>query len=476
MLPGMGEGRESIGHDHPGAAPEPAVGRVALVVTAVVVAAVHAALWWLYWVPAPKALWGDENRYLEAAERLLAGDPGWAPGLLWPPLYPRFLAGSLALAGGHLAGVLVVQTLLLACCAAVLHDLVRRLSGSATAALAAAALTVGYPPLASFAHYLWPEVLHLLLFLVVLWVLVARPGSTAWAALAGLALGLALLCKSLLLPFVPILLGAAALGPGLRVDPVVAPRLVLVAAVAASTVAPTVVGNLRRDGVLTVADSSTFNLWVALNEVSHRPFSSDVAHHAYQEFVRSAPTFAERNRVLRQRIRRLVAERGVLRVALGQLARQPFLLLDKDSYLTEQLPGGFAPSQRDGYVRAGPALAAAVRWACYASYGALLVAGPIGLACWRFPARRWLRLLLLFVGYNLALFLCLHAKTRYQVQLLPVLFLGASCSVAWLRLGRLAPARRLGPGAWVACLGAVALLLFLAFGGPLVPARYTLLP
>jgi len=475
--------------DHPGGGigilvamgpePTPSTGRcpapvgaswwTAACVTAI---AVHAFLCWLYYRPAVKELWGDESRYLESATRLLAGDPGWHPGLLWPPLYPRFVAGILAV-GQTLVAVQAVQTLLLVVAAAVLWDLCRRLTGSAVAAAAAAFLTVAFPPLAAFAHYLWPEVVHLLLFLVVLWVVVTRPRSWWWAALGGVALGLALLAKNLLLPFVPVLVVAAAwpargAGGARRVREAVGgvgPILLLVG-VAGVTVAPTVVTNYRSSGVAAIADSSAFNLWVGLNETSHRPFTRDVAHQVYREFTKSAPTFAERNRILWTRIRDRFRERPLPEILRGQLGRQYFLLLDKDSYLTEQLPGGAAPRQGDGYVAAPPAVARVVRAVSYAAYALLLVAAPLGFATWRPAERRWVVVLLLFVAYNLGLFLWLHAATRYQVQMLPVAFVGAGAAVAWLA-GDGGGRRQDWRGRVLAGVAA-AVLLFFAFAGVLL--------
>jgi hypothetical protein len=73
------------------------------------------------------------------------------------------------------------------------------------------------------------------------------------------------------------------------------------------------------------------------------------------------------------------------------------------------------------------------------------------------------------VAYNLAVFLWLHVKTRYRIQMLPVFFIGCGCAVDWLRL-------RLGGGdppppstaAWVAAVVLALLLEFLAFAGPLL--------
>ena len=181
-------------------------------VAAAAVALVHGTLWWLYYRPVPKALWGDEMAYWRSAKALLAGDPGWWPDPLWPPLYPRLLAGIMAIGGPTVLWIQVVQTCLLAAAAVLLHDLVRRLSGSQLAAAVAAALTLGFPPLAAYAHYLWPEILHLFLFLAVLWLLTVRAERPQWCGVAGVAAGLALLTKSLLGPFLPVLVLAAFAG------------------------------------------------------------------------------------------------------------------------------------------------------------------------------------------------------------------------------------------------------------------------
>jgi len=84
-------------------------------ITAVAVAAAALALQggllWLYYHPEAKVLCGDEVRYVESATRLLAGDPGWRPELLWPSLYPRLMAGVMAVAGGGVSAIWAVQLL-----------------------------------------------------------------------------------------------------------------------------------------------------------------------------------------------------------------------------------------------------------------------------------------------------------------------------------------------------------------------------
>lgn len=430
---------------------------------------VHGMLWWIYYVPTTKVLWGDENTYLRSAATLLSGDSGWWPDPLWPPLYPQFVAGFLVVGNGGLLAIQLAQAVLLAVTAVVLADLVRQISGSRAAGFVAGSLTVLYPPLAGFALYLWPEVLHLFLFVAVLWILVRRSCSWSWCLAGGIAMGLALLTKSLLGPFLPVLLLAAfarrPVWPNLA-------RAVVFTAALLMTVAPTVRHQHERTGRWMIADSSAFNLWVGLNDVARRNFEVDVVTGAYHDWVHNGDTFAERDAAQRDEIRALLAERGWRQVMSGQLVRQYFRLFDKDSYLTDQLPGGAAVQRYGaGYQGLAPTIARLLRGGTVLSYAALLAMAPIGWAGWRFRDRRWMRVLLLFVAYNLAIFFWLHVKTRFRVQMLPVLFAGAGCFAAWIGSwiegdAAMSPIPR---WRWAVGVSGAALLEFFAFAGPWIP-------
>lgn len=432
---------------------------------------VIAALAWIEWHPEPRRRVGDELRYLERAEALAAGE-ALAPDLLWPPLYSQFLAGLLRATGSSRGAVALAQLALLAAAAWLLRDLARRLEAPALrkpgwAADLAGLLVLAYPPLAAFAFYLWPEVLHLALFAFVLWVLAAHPAHRGWLAAMGVALGLALLAKSLLGPFLPVLL-LPVLAERPRRRALASAALVL--GVALAVVLPTIVAHGRATGSYVVADSSRFNLWMGLNDTARKDFSDRRGIEELAAFEAGGSTFAERNRALAGKVGQRIAERGWLGTLAGQLSRQHFRLFDKDSLLTDQLPGGALADRRRGYRQAPPVLAALLRGTSYALYALLLAAAPLGLALHP-PARRaWAWVPPAFFAYNLLLFVGLHVKSRYAVQLLPLLILYAALAVGTLA----GPGRRAAlaalPRARLAAAGlAAAVLELLAFGGGLLP-------
>lgn len=427
---------------------------------------VHLALVFLDRPAAPRPLFGDELTYHAAAGRLLAfGAADLDP--LWPPLYPWFLAPLLALGGGSLFWVRAVQLALLGLAAFLLADLGKRWTGLHEAGALAAFLLLADPQVAAFAHYLWPETLHLALFLTALWMLVqAGEGKSRstwiWAVGAGLALGLALLTKSLLAPFLPLLLAPLALAADRRRGFLAAGLALLTAA---AVVAPATWTNHRRGHGWVIADSSRFNLWVGLNDTSRRNLVGEIVGDEYQRYQESAATLPERNRILSSRIRALVEERGWPALLAAQLGRQPFRLFDKDSFFTDQLPGGALAARGFGYRDVPPALAAVLRGWSYLLYGAVLA-----LAGWGFfrivhRASPWWRVLLAFLAGNLVLFLFFHVKTRYRVQFLPVLDLYAAVAIAfWLGRRGEAVRERLGAAGWIGAGLVSAALLYWAFG------------
>lgn len=435
--------------------------RPAVLLLSLGVATVHLGLLWIYWNPEPKLLFGDEAIYLSAARSLLEARSGELD-LLWPPLYPKFLAGILWASGERLVAVQLVQTLLLGLSALLFRDVARRWIGDGVAPSVVGWILIGYPPLVAFAHYLWPEILHLALVAIALWIVTFRRRSTPWMVIAGSALGLAMLSKSLLhgLLLLGIVLASMTLGRGRRR---LEWRVALAVVAAGAVLLPTARANWQRHGIPAPAEPVIFNLWVGLNDQGRKSFVEGIVGREFQEYRATGPDARARRSILLRKIGRLIADEGVASILWQRLRVQYFRLLDRDSYLTDQLPGG---DTLRGYRDTPPAVAAVVRSASYLSYGLLLTLGVGSMVLFHRPAAPWQRAALVFLAYNLVLFVALHVKSRYRIQCVPVLALfvalGAhrlTCRQAREVLHRFSPPR-LG-----ATLVAVLLTLLLSFGG-----------
>lgn len=423
----------------------------------------HLLLGYLGRDPAARALAGDEQTYWAKAELFYAGlSP--PPDPLWPPFYARFLSLCWQLAGqtSRLA-VELAQVFLLALAAWLLFRLARRQGLAPWPAAAAGAALFLLPSIAAYAHYFWPEILHLALFLAVLELL--QSGSGAGRGLAGGALlGLALLTKSLLAGFLPLLLWI-----DLRAIPRDRRwiRFLAILAGLLGLLAPTLWRSYQETGRPRLADSSAFNLWVGLNDQSRQSHAGAIAWRELQTWRDSAPDPAGRDAVLREKIAGKVREEGLPRLLGRQLGRQYFRLFEKDSYFTDQLPAGSLWLEGQGYRQLSPGIAAILRGSAWISHLLLLALAGFGLVLssprWERP---WSLLGPAFLLYNLVLFLGLHVKSRYLVQMWPFLLIAAALGAFTLfgqirGTGQQLSRRRLFAGALV-----TALLLFCALAGP----------
>jgi hypothetical protein len=434
-------------------------------------AVVHITLLALYHLPEAKAPLGDEQMYLQAA--VAVAETGQSElGSLWPPAYAWFLAPLVALCGGALWAVQLAQTVLLILAALFLRRLVRTELDDDWAADLAGMLVIAYPPLVAFAHYLWPEALHLALMLgAVTWLLYGR-GSLITVAGGGLLLALALQAKVLLLPFLlPLAAGLWLRWPPRR-------RLLRLAVLFAAVglgVLPTLKAQQRDFGRTMLANSGLFNVWVGLNDVSTSDFRNSVVVEEYPRYMQSARSSLRRDRILEAKIERLVRERGVWGTLSRQLRRQYFRLFDSDSFLTQQLVGGTVWERGDGYRSGASPPARLVALLSKISWASVLLAAAWGIACFPYRSRPLGWWVLGFLVAQCGLFLLLHVKTRYRIQMLPGFFFFAAYGAArvrdaWRRSkdqGRLIWRPAWADGTWRhgVGLGLGGLLLYLAFGG-----------
>jgi hypothetical protein len=372
-----------------------------------------------------RPLRGDEAHYQEQASKLLAGQP--LPAFfLFPPLYPRMIACVYWALGPHRLALELTQSVLLLGTGLLLRRLLLRGGVSTAAADTAVALFLVDPQTAAFAQYLWPEVPHLFLALAGLVLLVGGSGTWKRVLAAGILFGLAILARSLLSAFVPVFVFAAAARarePGIR-----ARNAALLALGVLLMVLPVVISNGVSYGYWGVASSAPFNLWVGINDPASRTDYDTVPLREGQTYLASSSDENERTRILWRRVQERVSQDGVLPLLAGQLRKQYVRLFDKNSFFTDQLPGGRWDPDSPTTTQAQVLRA----WA-YLSYAVLLVAASLGMAI--LPWRQRLReaaIPALFLAYNLCLFLLLHVKTRYRIAFIPSLVFFAAFAFDWL--------------------------------------------
>lgn len=457
-------------------------------------------LWSAWYAWGAKRLIGDEMAYHDFALAILAGG-SWMPSTIWPPLQPLLLAAVYAVAGVHVLAVQIVQTVLFVLCAVLLRDLWRSLGGSVAAANTAAALFLLNPSIAAYAHWLWPEIAHLTALLAALCLLsramersaadgrLARPSPAAREAegrpadadgratekqlarrstcafAAGACVGLAILAKSLLSAFWPAFLIVFLR----RGRPWLAWRPAALFVVGLGLVtAPALWHGWREYGRPMIADSSVYNLWIGLTDRWRSDYVLDMGGATLPAFLDSGASPQQRNAVYLDKIRALLAERGVVAVLGDQLGRQYFRLFSAKTPLLSQLPGPACAGHLSVY-RTPPWLTRTLTLASDIFHASILAAAAFGVACWRRRPDRLALVAGLFLAYQLALFALVHVKARFLLPMLPFLCGFAGSFLAAVRAR--ASARRLDAIAWTPprlVLGAAlaCLLLFLAFAGP----------
>ena len=426
----------------------------------------QALLWLAYYGGGAKRLIGDEESYQAFALAILGGGP-WMPSTIWPPLQSLFLAAIYATFGVHVVAVQLVQTLLFVGCAWLLRGIWRDLGGGVRAANTAAALFLVDPANAAYAHWLWPEVSHLFLVLLVFRLLIAWPDSRLASTAAGACTGLALLAKSLLSAFWPLFLIAFVRRerPRFRVVPAVA----FVVALGVVT-APALWDGAREYGRPMIADSSIYNLWVGLTDRWRSDYVDDMGGATLPAFLASGDTPEQRNAIYREKVLAFVRERGFFTVLGDQLGRQYFRLFSAKTPLVSQLPGPSCAGHLSVYSTPDWLARTLTSWND-AFQILILAAAAFGLACWRKRPDARLVLVGLYVAYQLALLLLVHVKARFLFPMMPF-FCGLAGSFLAASFARFtareadSDAVALTPPRLAIGAALAALLLFLAFAGP----------
>ena len=428
---------------------------------------VNALLFWMYFQGHAKTLIGDEAMYDAVALAQLQGQI-ISLNYIWPPGQKWFLMVLHALTGPGRIGILIVQTGLLALCGWLLYRLWLLLDNR-TAAHWACALFLLNPGVLAYGHWLWPEVPHLTCFLGALLLLADRERS-AWprALAAGALIGAALLFKSLLAAFWPFMvLLFLVRWKGRRPEIAWMATAAFVIGLFVIT-APSLLQGWRETGRPMIADSSIYNLYVGLIDKSRTDYIDEWGMTTLTPFLESGSTPQERNAVYVNKVDASVTARGFFVTVGEQFGRQYFRLFNAKSLLVSQLPGPAC----DGYLGAyaESSLAAPLDWVTRALHGLLLTLAAIGIATWR----RWRDPLVigivLFFGYQLALYLGLHVMQRYLFPFLPFLCGFAGSALAAWTLRRAEVECALTFTRWRLMLAAILamLLLGLAYLGPML--------
>jgi hypothetical protein len=307
---------------------------------------------------------------------------------------------------------------------------------------------------------LWPEVLHLTLMLGAVVLLVESRGRPVAVVTGGLLLALCLQTKVLLLPLlVPFAVGLASSWPSRRR---LLAALCLALAVLAG-VAPTLRAQQRDFGRVMLADSGWFNAWVGLNEVSATEFRDAVLGEEYSRYRQSARSAERRAGIARAKIGVLLRERGLGASLRRQLSRQYLRLFHHESFLTHQLAGGVVHERGGGYRSAAVLPARAVRGLSFGAWTVLLAGAALGVAVFPYGRRVVGWWVLGYLAVQCGLFLVLHVKTRYRVQMLPAMFFFAAYAATWWLARQRGDAPPLHPVRWAAGAALAGLLLYLAF-------------
>ncbi len=248
-----------------------------------------AAVFYLHhWAVTPPAVTGRFSTYMQPASELLRGGYSGVETLRRTPVYPLLLAGTLAVSGGSLKALTLLQHLLALLTAWLVMDIAFILWRSRAAAALAGALTAFHPDLLYYARAVESELPAVFLLCLMLWLLTrlladpARPAKLA--AAAGLAGGAAALCR-----------------PELAVCALVPPLLLARGA-----------GGLKRAGLFFAPFAALVGLWMVRNLAVFGYFSLSPMG-AVTSLQTSGPLIdwdAPSHREFKALYRGLLAERG----------------------------------------------------------------------------------------------------------------------------------------------------------------------
>jgi 4-amino-4-deoxy-L-arabinose transferase-like glycosyltransferase len=413
--------------------------------------AIRLALWVAFSGASPRI--EDEQDYVRLAHSFYErGEYGYRPGVptsLRPPLYPALVAGVYAVVGSeNLHAVRLVQVVLsLVTCVLVYH--LGRLTYSPRTGLWAAGMFAFYPSFLGYNNLILTEVLFMFWavagVLAVVWAL--RTGSFGGLAVAGVALALGALTRSILFPFAPFLtlflLVAWRGSPARRVVAAFAFALPF-----AGVIAPWAARNMRVQQAFIPVDcmggrnfmmgnyehTPWYRSWDAISITGEREWIAVLRNRHPGDW--SGKTQGQ--------IDQLAMKEGVrfIRDNPGLTARRDLIKFFDFWGLERELVAG----ANAGFFGAIPApVVAALGVVICGAYVFVLFAGVFGAAL-NPPDRRSHALFLLLIAFTCAVHTVVFAHSRYHLPVMPFVMVYAAAAVT----GSGVWAARRRPGFWLA--------------------------
>ena len=382
----------------------------------------------LYYIPQPANLIGDENYNYLFANCIANGTPV-NPNPSWPPLYPYLMGIIFSVLNPHPVYIQILQIVMWLSSAVLFYKIASYLLPFSGASYMALALFLLCPELIAFSHYLWPEIFHLFFFITALWLIICHHKSYLAVVISGLFLGLALLTKLLLLPFmVVVFIFFILLTPEATIHRYLKGLLLIL--VIFITVLPTMKKNRIIHGQFMIADSSVINLWIGLNDTGLTDYKNDICQDEFYEFQQSGPDIKTRNHIYREKITQKLKKQGFLETIKKQFSKQYYRLFDYETFFTTRLMGG----PRHSYHFQNSLLSNLLHIYSHTLYGFILFTSTMGIFFIRVRSFGWPHFFVIFIGYNLFIFLFLHVKTRYVIQFIPMMMFFSSVTLYLLYL------------------------------------------
>ena len=369
--------------------------------------------------PKPRILMGDEMTHLRDAHRSIA-KVIWHEFHLTSPFYTKFLSLILLLSPNTLVIIQIIQTLILFCVAFLVYHLGYLIFKKKEVGLMAAVLLISYPPIIAFAHFFWSDILHLFFFLLSFYLLIRFNNHILFLSISGFSLGLALIIKSgFLLPFIPVFIFYLVVknrGKNkffLLLTYIVSLSMAMLSAKSSFSM---------KNSHLMGTNNFYFNLWVGLNDLKDREQSGEIAGLELNNYNESSEKTDAKDAILKMKIKDFLKQRSIIAILKNQLGKQYFRLLSKNTFFTDALPGGFFAKQGMGYYEPSPIIYIPYKILSYLLYLFVLFSSVFAFIYFKNNSLES-KIIILFLFYNLIIFLFLHVKTRYRIQFLPFLFL-----------------------------------------------------